>query len=322
MNLSPSIYVSLLGISVACSSPSATAASANPVEVDAVEGVRGVPDRGAHPAVVILDVGGGAPCSGALVAPDVVLTARHCVARTSTRIDCPPAAGEVQIDGPRTASSIRVLAGDDAKTAKLAALGRQILAPPSPLLCGADIALLLLDREIDAEPYVVRATGVAQGDHVITVGFGGAARLERDHVEVVQTTADELVVAEATCEGESGGPALDEQTGEIVGVLSRGGPTCDGPRAYDVYTRVDAYRKLIEGAMARGVKRKKDGGTTKKPPTDVGAACKHAADCAAGVCVSDQGSQFCSRSCGVGDHCPAHFRCQKDGKGHEVCVEH
>jgi secreted trypsin-like serine protease len=179
---------------------------------------------------------------------------------------------------------------------------------------------------------VVRATGIAQGGHVIAVGYGksvdGAAagtKLERDHVKVLETTDDEFFVGEATCQGDSGGPALDEATGEIVGVVSRGGQECDGPGAHNVYTRADAYRMLIDDALNRGdlsTWKKRDGGATKKPPTDVGAACEHGSECAAGVCVAEGGRRYCSRSCDASDHCPTHFRCQVAENGSSVCVEH
>ena len=35
-----------------------------------------------------------------------------------------------------------------------------------------------------------------------------------------------------------------------------------------------------------------------RPPTDIGGACESGASCAAGVCVSAHGKQYCSRSCG------------------------
>ncbi|MDB4997114.1 MAG: hypothetical protein JWM74_4546, partial [Myxococcaceae bacterium] len=47
---------------------------------EVLEIVPGVPDRGRDPAVVAIDVGGEGLCTGTLIAPNVVLTARHCVA--------------------------------------------------------------------------------------------------------------------------------------------------------------------------------------------------------------------------------------------------
>ncbi len=144
----------------------------------------------------------------------------------------------------------------------------------------------------------------------------------------------EFLVGEATCQGDSGGPALNETTGAIVGVVSRGGPTCEGSGVHNVYTRTDVFQSLIDQALAlsawalapRGAdggpeartqpdagkkkRRHKEGGTT-KPPSDMGNACTTAADCAAGVCVTNDGKEYCSRSCGTGDRCPDHYHCTR-----------
>jgi secreted trypsin-like serine protease len=57
----------------------------------------------------------------------------------------------------------------------------------------------------------------------------------------------EFEVDVATCRGDSGGPAIDMRTGEIVGVVSRGG-SCWTPGNH-VYTRVDAYQNLAKAAF-------------------------------------------------------------------------
>jgi secreted trypsin-like serine protease len=57
----------------------------------------------------------------------------------------------------------------------------------------------------------------------------------------------EFEVDSATCRGDSGGPAIDVRTGEIVGVVSRGG-SCSATGNH-VYTRVDAYSNLAAAAF-------------------------------------------------------------------------
>ncbi len=306
------------------------------VRADRAEIVRGVPARGRDPGVVALAIGSTELCSGALVSPRLVLTARHCVARTSTRVACPP--DGVQILGERSPSSIAVLAGEDVDSARTVARGAAIVAPSGLTLCDADIALVVLDEEVTlVKPLPIRARGPARGDHVRAVGFGRSGddgdagrKLVREHVRVLSVTPSEFLVGEATCQGDSGGPALDEETGEIVGVVSRGGPDCEGPDAHNVYTRVDAWAWLVEEAFARAAEieageadagvRPVKRGTKQKPPSDLGGPCEQASDCGAGVCITDGDRQYCSRACGTGDRCPTRYHCEPVEPSGSACI--
>ena len=321
-----------------------------PVTADEVEVVQGIPDRDRDPAVVAIDIADSALCTGALVAPNVVLTARHCVARTVEQIECP--AKSPQVGEQRSPQSLHILVGDDAQVAREVARGRAIVTPKGWSLCDADIAFIVLDRDVTGiDPLPVRRHGVAVGDHVRAVGYGRAGdgqpagtKLLRDHVKVMDTSDNEFVVGEATCQGDSGGPAIDETTGEIVGVVSRGGPACDGPNVHNIYTRSDVYLPLLAEALREaqsggddpgagddgdagvhsvkdaGHKAKDAGGSPKKPPSDMGGACKSGHDCATGICVKDGSKEYCSRACGNGDRCPTHYGCEKAQSGAMVCV--
>jgi hypothetical protein len=225
------------------------------------------------------------------------------------------------------------------------ALGAELFVPEGNATCGADIALVRLDRSIDdVEPFDIGALGVAEGDHVDGVGYGDGdsgglkTKLIREHATVLAVTPTEVHVAEATCGGEPGGPAFDETTGEVVGVVSRSGPRCDGDGAYDVYTRVDPFAKIIEDALASSRANGGDAGAATdagthrrhtdagrghghKPKSNIGAACKKGSECATGICVADHGKHYCSRTCDAKDACPTHFACTKTRKGEKVCTE-
>ncbi len=212
-------------------------------------------------------------CSGALVAPNLVLTARHCVSRSITSTPSCDAHGRSH-NGAHLADDadpalIGVYVGEHVRVERdlPRAHGVKTLHPTGQVLCDADVAFLVLDRPLQGVAILPMRlhSPVASGESVRPVGFGGGAaatigdRARREGSTVLaigpSSNADtgavlgprEFEVDRATCRGDSGGPALDTQTGEIVGVVSRGG-SCNAAGNH-VYTRVDAYARLAQVAF-------------------------------------------------------------------------
>ena len=318
--LLPTAPLLLAGLVTCSGGPAAPAVLGAPV-VDLSWPVRGVPDPGADPAVVLLDLDAQGWCTGALLASDVVLTARQCVSILTGVLECP--AQGAQVLSSVDVTNVRVLVGDDLATAEERARGRAILVPQGDVLCGADVALLLLDATIDdVAPLVVQPTGAPVGDHVRTVACLGGNKLVRDHVSVVAISSLEIELAEAPCEATPGAPAIDETSGQVVGLLSRGGPSCGATDGYDVDTRTDAFMTLVDEALSEGQSsHASDQAKEKKGPVDMGASCTHGTDCAAGVCVTYAGAQYCTRACNPTDRCPSKYKCMGTQSDLTVCVQ-
>ncbi len=213
-------------------------------------------------------------CSGALVAPNLVLTARHCVSRAVTATpSCDAAGARTTATTSPTTPIRRTSPSTSARRCAPIKIspGRTPAARSTrrgKVLCDADVAFIVLDRAItNVTVLPIRLhSAVEPGDVVVPIGFGGGpanavgVRVARDRSLVLATGPAansetgavlgprEFEVDSATCRGDSGGPAIDMRSGEIVGVVSRGG-SCSAPGNH-VYTRVDAYAKLAGAAFA------------------------------------------------------------------------
>jgi hypothetical protein len=233
-------------------------------------------DSNAIAGVVALRVGTGTTfelCSGALIAPNLVLTARHCVTKNATTsVACDEngrSANGPHVTADEEPASIGVYTGSAPSFAKAAvSRGRAIVSPTGPYLCDSDIALVVLDTPItDIEPLPVRIhTSARQGEVIRSIGYGQndesspiGTRFRKTGVEVLAQGkavspsktplgTHEFEVGKSICQGDSGGPAISEQTGAVIGVVSRGGG-CDDDFGH-IYTTTAGFDQMFADAFA------------------------------------------------------------------------
>jgi hypothetical protein len=215
-------------------------------------------------------------CTGTLVAPNVVLTAGHCVLAFDPDATTRAAACEGN-STPRLARAedVTVVTGVHADE-NAYAVAR--LAVPSvndgrvTNLCGNDIALLVLKEPVrpsEAEPLVLAVSkGVSAGESFDTVGFGaedalaipddnvrrragGSVRCVAPGCELDGDVRAGEWLSEDTfaCAGDSGGPALD-QAGNVLGVVSRGFSDCHSIIYEETYASRDFLERELAAAAA------------------------------------------------------------------------
>jgi MYXO-CTERM domain-containing protein len=179
-------------------------------------------------------------CTGSLIAPNLVLTARHCVSRAG-KTECSPF-GE-----PMNPGKISVRRGVSAAPEQPElALGKRITVPTTSNMCSFDVALLELDRSLEGPLAPLRFSALQEGEAATAVGYGVdetdqplAQRMQRTTTvlgvgpkPLAYTTQEQRAVnydipvgdvatGEATCYGDSGGPLFDAR-GRVIGITSRG----------------------------------------------------------------------------------------------------
>jgi hypothetical protein len=179
-------------------------------------------------------------CTGALIAPNLVLTARHCVARVTEGRTC----NDKHFKSNSDPQNIFVyqsenetpqidLNGDNGN--KISA--RMILTPDfeDNGFCGRDIAAIVLSEKIGADfikPLKIYPEPAKNNEAVQLVGFGAdteksiAERTSSWGIIQCRNISCEIKLTFAEwqsnpygCPGDSGGPLLNEN-GEIIGVAS------------------------------------------------------------------------------------------------------
>jgi hypothetical protein len=262
--------------SVACGSESAP----EPELGIAREAIQGGATTTKYPFAVGINIGGQGTCSGALIAPNLVLTARHCVSTLNTGELIQPTS---QFNQNYTASSFGITTQAIMPQGSSGYRGaREVLYPASNRAVGNDIALIILSSNVPASEATPVTPGVQHAMYntkrnsslFTAIGYGitgvglndsGTRRFRADMLvqcvngsrtycsPVTDTTGssgiapEEFVASAGVCSGDSGSsayeqPSLNAGAPVSLGVLSRGpGTSCDQA----VYSRTDSHKDFI-----------------------------------------------------------------------------
>src|ERR1019366_1653156 len=140
-----------MGLAAACLLGSGCSSSRDATEATS-SAIQGGTDDFSHPYAVGVCVGGPGQCqlicSGALIAPNLVMTARHCVDQTAQAIDCATSTFG-GLHAPTSAFFITTIASELQVSVGWHKV-KQIITTPGAKVCGNDMALLELNDVIAA----------------------------------------------------------------------------------------------------------------------------------------------------------------------------
>lgn len=191
---------------------------------------RSDPEVSALPAALATVYRDGAPrCLGVVVRGRWVLTAKHCITDPGSEVPSAAARLQARIDGAwYTVASAHVPKGTYQHLGELH---------------GRDVGLLTLTRETELSTCIGDAS---PGDALIAIRHA-PDRPVASSTPVLRVERAALYASGATCEGDSGGPALTE-SGRVAGVASwRTRGPCGTGRS--VYTRARAFEAWMAETM-------------------------------------------------------------------------
>ncbi|HEY6724284.1 MAG TPA: trypsin-like serine protease [Polyangiaceae bacterium] len=216
-------------------------------------------------------------CSGTVVAPRLVITARHCIApyvEGSYQCSTDGSYSETWPRDPRDAGTVGQAYDPELVEIRIGqnpvgqdpALGEKIYTVQTNTICKNDIAIVRVDRDLPVAPRPMRlAEPTYPGEFVTVVGYGQTftptpGRHERHDVEIQAVGKSTLYpvgrgaydrtfrLGQAACPGDSGGPTLSDK-GAVLGVFSIIVNGCNTSGALNFYTQLAPYRDFIEGAF-------------------------------------------------------------------------
>ena len=294
-------------------------------------------DGNEQATVAVLNRRGGL-CTGTLVAPRVVLTAKHCVQRPGA-------------EGPDPASNFIIGVGDNIRRLDRTYGVTDVVTTPgvyydnrglSGAIVGIDVAVVTTATIVEGvTPVPVHRgdPGELIGETVRAVGFGqvpgGSAGLKYRTTNSVRNVVGNVIYMNPTiCQGDSGGPLFTIDPEEVVGVASFGTGECG--TGMNGHNTVDRFLDMIDDAIrASGVcvgdgEEVCDGEDNDcddlfdEDCARVGENCIADADCVTLDCLERDGAgSFCTQACDPlrpFSSCPPGMYCGHAGGCDGQCV--
>jgi MYXO-CTERM domain-containing protein len=270
-----------VAVNVGCGAPPADDTAQN---ADPIQGGTLAPKDSAVVAILINASDGLYICSGSLIAPNLVLTAHHCIATNTNANTC----GGNSFSAIYPASEVVITSSEDAAAAIFNSatsvfpspdgvtwFGVSSITVPGQNICGQDMAALQLSTAMTGIcPLIPRVdVDVSDNEPYRAVGFGATSpdgstagtrynvtglsvACAEDCNDPTQSATQEWLgvgaVNTGTCEGDSGGPALDAN-GLVIGSVSRGpADTCDQTVYESMYGEATWVKQVATQAATAG----------------------------------------------------------------------
>lgn len=337
---SPILAMTVLAAFAACSEPTPEGAASKRA-VSAILGGRpsGDDENAAVYIETTAEVDAGIfttlRCSGRIIAPGLVVTARHCLLkRKSENVRCNPdgspvdiaEATDVRVEPP---SAVTVFIGSEKSKQRKVAV-KELFTELDVSICRSDIAFAVLaEKGLDTRT-PIRRKPPRVGETVSVTGWGYSSD-DRSALPETRSTIDRPVTetgpglipadsfalgGNSVCLGDSGASAL--AAGALLGVYSRlDDPSqCSLALTRNVFVTAGAHLELATSAFAAiGETPWFEG---ERPPwlAKAGAACTRNEECSSAIC--DPATSTCSAPCGdAGLACAPGKTCSAE----QVCID-